>query len=62
MIEAILALVLVLIAQLYPIKLLPVRVSADKMSKSWEETMNRPEFATFNHRGRSLYKRKGSSQ
>jgi hypothetical protein len=61
-IEAILALLLVLVAQLYPIKLLPVRVSADKMSKSWEETMNRPEFATFNHRGRSLFKRKSNQK
>mmetsp|Transcript_4017 Transcript_4017/g.6235 ORF Transcript_4017/g.6235 Transcript_4017/m.6235 type:complete len:104 (-) Transcript_4017:192-503(-) len=56
-IETAVAFALVVIGQIAPMKMIPVRISSEKISKSWEETMQRPEFATFNHRGRALFKR-----
>ena len=50
---------LLLIGQIFPIQLVPVRINSDLMTKTWEEAMNRPEFGIFNHRGRSIFKRKG---
>jgi hypothetical protein len=55
--ETIIAFVLIVYGQISTLAFYPILVSADKVTKSWDEVMNRSEFATFNHRGRNLFSR-----
>jgi hypothetical protein len=55
--EAGLAFIVILAAQIYPLKFSPVRITANQANKSWEETINTSDFVTFNHRGSKLNKK-----
>jgi hypothetical protein len=57
-IETLIAFVLIVYGQVSTLSFYPILVSADKVTRSWDEVMNRSEFATFNHRGRNLFNRK----
>ena len=50
------SLVLIVIGQMMPLKFEPVILTADRASKSQEESFG-TDFITFNHRSRDLKKR-----
>ena len=56
-IEVFVAFGMILYGQLSTLSFYPIIVSADTVTKSWEEVMSRTEFANFNHRGRNLFNR-----
>ena len=58
-IEVAIAFILILIGQSLPMKLKPVRISADVIIKTVNEIYGRPEFITFNNnRSKQIYNRK----
>lgn len=57
LLELAVSFLLLLIGQVSPLKLKPVRIAPDKTIRSYEEVMGRPEFATFQHRGRAMAKK-----
>ena len=57
--EALFALLVVLIAQVASLDLVPARVSASnsKLAKSWAEVMSRSDFNVYTHQGSKFHKR-----
>ena len=57
--ESILALLLVIMAQIIPLELLPAKVIASnsKLAKPWAEVMSRSDFNTYKHQASKFHKR-----
>jgi len=62
LIELLASFLLILIGQVLPLSLRPVRMTPDKTVRSFEEVMGRPEFASFRHRGRAMGEKKSSQR
>ena len=62
LIELLASFLLILIGQVLPLSLRPVRMTPDKTVRSFEEVMGRPEFASFRHRGRAMGEKKVSQR
>ena len=56
-VEAVIALAVIVVGQALPVKFEPVALTADLMSRSQAEQLGRPDMAMFNHRGREFFKR-----
>mmetsp|Transcript_41076 Transcript_41076/g.41961 ORF Transcript_41076/g.41961 Transcript_41076/m.41961 type:complete len:104 (+) Transcript_41076:164-475(+) len=54
--EIIFSFLMMLITLVLPMKFVPIVLSQNKSYKTWEESTSRPDFFTFNHRGRMLSK------
>mmetsp|Transcript_17545 Transcript_17545/g.16889 ORF Transcript_17545/g.16889 Transcript_17545/m.16889 type:complete len:111 (+) Transcript_17545:74-406(+) len=61
-IECFLALGVIVIGQILPLSFQPVILTADKASKSSEESLGRPDLMTFNHRSKELFMRMNKSK
>mmetsp|Transcript_23481 Transcript_23481/g.21352 ORF Transcript_23481/g.21352 Transcript_23481/m.21352 type:complete len:105 (-) Transcript_23481:50-364(-) len=56
-IESLVGFAIILIGQIYQLKLIPALHSPDRLSKTIDEAFNRSEYSTYTNRQRFIYKR-----